>query len=59
MAEGVGIVSSGEEEAQGDLITLYNYPEESCGEVGVGLFSSVTINRTREYDLKLCQGRFR
>jgi len=39
VAEGTGIVQSGEEEAQGDLIALYIYLNGGCGGVGVGLFS--------------------
>ena len=42
VAERTGIVQSGEEEAQGDLIILYDPLKGGCGEVDVGLFSQVT-----------------
>ena len=35
---------------------MTSYLKGCCGDVGIGCFSSVTSDRTRGNDLKLCQG---
>ena len=53
------MVSSAWRRLRGDLIAVYNFLKRSSGRGGADLLSLVTSDRTREYGMKLHQGKFR
>ena len=55
----LGLFSLEKRKFKGDLVVLYAYLNGGSGEVGIGLFSHVTSDRTREKSLLLDKERLR